>query len=162
MKYSLSLFLCIALHTHKQDPFIAERKIFKCDISCIGEILHLRDIMHIYCILHSRDVLHCRDIMHVVRKLIFFDHLLTTGGPAIISNENRMGKGVQSIHFCHKFAFPLSKTHIHSWIQIYLFFILEVFLWIVLISKRLEPQMPDWSQIEENLISFNLGPIWHL
>ena len=29
-------------------------------------------------------------------------------------------------------------------------------------SKWLEPKMPDWSQIEENLVCFNFGPIWHL
>ena len=35
-------------------------------------------------------------------------------------------------------------------------------LWIALISKHLELQMPDWSQIKAYQIYFILRLIWHL
>ena len=39
---------------------------------------------------------------------------------------------------------------------------LGVFLQIILLSKRFELQMPDWTQMKDILIFFHLSPIWHL
>ena len=50
----------------------------------------------------------------------------------------------------------------YSWTPVNIFFIVEVCLQIDLTSKRFELQMPDWTQVKENLNIFNLGPIWDL